>query len=78
MEERESTWQERLELEYNDLNDKIQKLHVFFDTDTFKELGICQQIILENQYFAMQSYALCLQTRLNLLKNDPETISKWW
>lgn len=76
--EQATTWQDRLELEYQQLSERIRKLHEFFDTETFKNLGLCQQIVMENQYFAMQGYALCLQTRLNMVKNDPTKMTNWW
>ena len=58
-------WQERVVQEYEELNKKIDLLQSFFTTATYYNLDMFDKIVMQNQYYSMQGYALCLQTRIN-------------
>lgn len=54
----------RLQREFDELNDRTKKLFAFFGTPIFKGLPECDQVDLEDQYLAMQSYSEILTRRL--------------
>jgi hypothetical protein len=60
---------ERAKKELKDLNDKIQKLSVFLQTETYLTLNNAQQCLLRAQLRSMQSYAEILDMRIKLWTN---------
>lgn len=56
---------ERVEEEYQDLNEKHSKLKAFMSTDKFKELPDIQQDLLTMQYNTMCNYLYILELRLS-------------
>jgi len=63
-----SDFKERLISELKELDDKINKLNSFLNTDKFYELPIEQQELLSMQILVMMNYSVILTTRLRLLK----------
>lgn len=58
------TFVDRMELEYNELQSKIDKLSLFLDSKTFKELDIEERMLLAQQHAAMVTYHSILGTRI--------------
>lgn len=62
-----STWNERVEVERNELNEKLQKLTGFINNrEKFTELPKKQQMLLERQERAMKAYLDILDQRLRV------------
>ena len=61
-------WQNRVIEEEKELKVKIDKLVVFFNTDTFKKLSKNEKILLDEQCKAMMAYSSCLRGRIILFK----------
>lgn len=62
-----STFEERLKEENNNLIDKIEKLKNFINSSNFSNIDIKQQILLNIQIQAMNTYRVCLQERIEHL-----------
>lgn len=58
------TWKQRLEIEAEELNEKITKLSAFIDGAAFNELPKEQQKLLTKQLVFMSAYNEALKTRL--------------
>ncbi len=58
------TWKQRLEIEAEELNEKITKLSAFIDGAAFNELPKEQQKLLAKQLVFMSAYNEALKTRL--------------
>lgn len=58
------TFLDRLKDEMNKLDEKIDKLDTFIMSDKFKELSQIQQVLLNVQVSAMETYWKCLAERL--------------
>lgn len=58
------TWEQRLEIEAEELNEKITKLSAFTDGAAFNELPKEQQKLLAKQLVFMSAYNEALKTRL--------------
>ncbi|HFC6388666.1 TPA: hypothetical protein ACFNMI_001758 [Neisseria bacilliformis] len=58
------TWKQRLEIEAEELNEKIDKLSAFINGAAFNELPKEQQELLAKQLFSMAAYNEVLKTRL--------------
>jgi len=62
-------WQQRVVAELVELKDKIGKLSMFMQSESFKALADGQaKHLLEQQYMCMTSYAEVLQERISLFK----------
>ena len=57
---------ERMQAEYNELNERLAKLRVFIKTDKFAELSAIQRDLLQQQENAMETYARVLSQRIML------------
>ena len=66
----EQTWLTRLEQEFDELDERIQKLYSFFSTDKFKELNPFDRELLNMQYNNMSAYAITLNIRINRAKQN--------
>jgi hypothetical protein len=65
-----TTFIDRLIIECSELKDKMNKLEDFIDNNPkFGEVSDIQQILLVNQFNAMQLYFFALEYRINDLKN---------
>ena len=58
------TWKQRLEIEAEELNEKITKLSAFIDGDSFDKLPKEQRNMLSKQLVFMSAYAETLKNRL--------------
>ena len=58
-----STYQERLLVEKQELDEKLTKLNSFLITDTFTGLSLVNQDLMKRQAFVMKEYSDILQTR---------------
>jgi len=59
------TFLDRLRVEHDELNQKIEKLNDFIEVNPkFKEVGEIQEILLINQLNAMQMYSYALSRRI--------------
>lgn len=65
------TYKERLEVEYADLSDKIDKLQAFLGTNIFAELDDLNRSLLVSQLSVMFSYQSILIMRIG---GVPETV----
>lgn len=57
-------YQQRVVIEKNELNDKIDRLKAFFKTKTFEDLNDDDQMLLDEQYWVMKEYSNILATRI--------------
>ncbi|WP_333676797.1 hypothetical protein [Dyella sp.] len=64
-------WQQRVVAELVELKDKIGKLSMFMQCDTFKHRDEHTKLLLEQQYMCMSSYADVLQERISLFTPAP-------
>jgi hypothetical protein len=64
----ETTFHERLIAEKDNLDEKINKLSGFLNTEPFGQLPIFQQSLLRIQFHAMNTYSQCLLERLGDLQ----------
>jgi len=62
-----NTFLERLKVEKAELDEKIEKLTAFSDSDKFKDIDSKQQSLLNIQLKIMESYSQILLERLVLL-----------
>jgi len=65
-----STFQERLIIEKNELNEKYEKLTQFINSKLFQEIESVQQSLLQVQASAMFTYAKCLSERIFWLEKE--------
>ena len=56
----------RLIDEHKDLNEKISKLYDFLNSEKFIELSEEEQVLLDAQYHAMQTYGFIIAERLKI------------
>lgn len=68
--QKEETWFERLEKEYADLVDKMEKLALFLDSEKKASVGARDLILLMEQFKAMTDYALILEQRLGIFDEE--------
>jgi len=61
-------WQQRVVDEKAELDERKDKLHAFFTTDTFDSLPKRTRELMGVQYYAMCNYALMLEIRINDFK----------
>lgn len=59
----ETTWQERLKAEGNDLAERLAKLAVFVDTLAYDQLDDADKLLLQAQLGAMTAYLSILTMR---------------
>lgn len=59
-----TTAKERVELELNELEERLSKLKTFVLNETFSKLSTTQQMLLMSQIDIMTSYVNCLHRRL--------------
>jgi len=62
-----SNFKERLELETEQLEERLSKLDDFIESEKFKTIDPFQQLMLEIQLTAMVTYYTCLEARLKQL-----------
>lgn len=55
---------ERMSSEYDELNERVNKLSVFLGTDKYKSLNLEEQDDLITQYHSMVIYKIALRKRL--------------
>lgn len=71
-------YQIRMACEYNELNDKIEKLEDFIsNNETFLSLETYKQILMRWQLSSMKSYAHVLKERCTCERFDPKTGNEW-
>ena len=58
------TFAQRLQLEHDELNQKISKLRLFIESDIFFKLAYENQLLLQKQYTQMSEYLNILYTRI--------------
>jgi len=58
------TYDQRIQLEYKELMEKITKLRVFIESDIYSEIAEDDQQLLQEQYKHMKGYLRVLYTRL--------------
>lgn len=59
-----TTAKERVELELNELEERLSKLKTFVLSEMFSKLSTTQQMLLMSQIDIMTSYTNCLHRRL--------------
>lgn len=57
-------WQLRVIEEYEQLKERTEKLDVYHASDSWKELDIINQALLESQYLFMVGYGNILEKRI--------------
>lgn len=65
-----STFKERLILEKQELNEKIEKLEAFVESENFSKIEPVQMSLLNAQLFAMKTYSQILVERIAWLKEE--------
>ena len=60
------TFVERMQIEYNELTERLTKLRVFVKSDKFAELPAIQRDLLQQQENAMETYGRVLSQRIML------------
>lgn len=60
----DTTYQDRLKIEYEELNKKIEKLETFIKGDIYKTLEFGEQLDMKEQLSVMQNYSRILLRRL--------------
>lgn len=68
--QKEETYLDRLEKEYADLVDKMEKLVLFLDSEKKAKLSANDLFLLVRQFKAMADYALILESRLGILDEE--------
>ena len=58
----------RLLEERNQLKEKVEKLDLFLESETFEQLDLTLQMLMEDQFYAMEHYLDSLQSRIEYLK----------
>ena len=58
------TYAQRLQLEHDELKQKIPKLRLFMESDVYSSLGVEDQRLLQKQYIHMKEYLDVLHIRL--------------
>ena len=66
------TYLDRLRIEYDDVKERILKLHAFMMSEEFRELNKDKQETLENQCSAMTDYIVILGQRIDYSKMEQE------
>lgn len=54
----------RLIDEHKDLNEKISKLYDFLNSEKFSDVSEEEQVLLDSQYHAMQTYGFIIAERI--------------
>lgn len=72
------TFLDRMYMELKELEDKMDKLYAFFDSETFNKLPIFETSLLDAQYQVMKSYYNILAARIRVAegKNHKSTKSE--
>lgn len=65
-------FQERLQEEYTTLEEKIDKLDKFFESDIYASLPLQEQTLLSKQFRVMCEYHDLIEQRLELLNKENE------
>lgn len=63
-------WQERLEQEYKELSERVDKLGTFLEQDAFNSLSETDRGLLAEQYQVMREYQTILAQRLSRVIGD--------
>lgn len=67
------TYLDRMRIEYEDVKDRILKLHAFMMSEEFRELNKDKQAQLEDQCSAMTDYIVILGHRIDEAKMENDT-----
>lgn len=65
-----SDFKTRLLEERDQLQEKVTKLDAFLDSETFETISDRQQMLLSDQFVAMDDYLWILNARIEDLDND--------
>lgn len=65
-----SDFKDRLVIEKNGLDERIEKLGAFLESEAFGEIDPIQMSLLNIQHTAMLTYSQCLLERLSWLDDD--------
>ena len=57
---------DRLNIEHSELTEKVKKIFSFFATDTFNNLSVTRQNLIQAQYGAMLAYMEILAERIRI------------
>lgn len=66
----DTTWLERVKIEAEDLDAKINKLGKFIDSEGYRALPMDHKIVLTSQLMAQCSYLACLKQRILLANTE--------
>lgn len=67
---------DKLEIEFQELNTKIDNLESFIDSKKFKELNNKNQLLLFKQRNHMNQYKRILKERIEINKDEQSNITK--
>ncbi len=67
---------DKLEIEFQELNTKIDNLESFIDSKKFKELNNKNQLLLFKQRNHMNQYRRILKERIEINKDEQSNITK--
>lgn len=70
------TFLDRMYIELRELEDKLDKLKTFFDTETFNSLPIFEKSLLEAQCQVMRSYYYILAARISVAEGKSISLNK--
>ena len=72
--EQDNSWLDRLKIEHDELQNKIEKLQSFIDSDKYNKLNLTIQLAMSEQLFYMAMYLKTLDVRL-MFYNDKDNES---
>lgn len=64
-----STFVERIKTEHKELEERLNKLYIFMDSDLFHRLPTGEQHLLDDQSAAMAEYKRVLLKRLDMYRS---------
>lgn len=67
---------ERVQIELNELNEKMSKLSLFLFSEKALKLTKQMRYVMQDQLRNMQNYAQCLQTRLEIWDKTDDELAK--
>jgi hypothetical protein len=62
----DTTWLERVKIEAEELETKVNKLGAFIEGEAYRALNMDHRVVLGTQLMAMCSYLACLKHRMLL------------
>ena len=72
--EAEDTFVTRMEQEGKELFEKLNKLHAFTQSESFKQLSDLDRDLMNMQYCNMYAYSVTLGIRINQAKMEPKNV----